>query len=99
MFENIFLFKLRHLAFRIRNVDVEKKDPRCIWHSPNALPRSLTRLFGPANRTIPVLPNPSLDCVTPISDDAAATTVMNPNTTFRSVLSTIGRVRETRAYD
>ncbi len=59
----------------------------------------LTRLFGPTNKIIPVLPSPSLDCVTSMSEVAAATTVMYPSTTDEFVLSIMGRVRDTNAYD
>jgi hypothetical protein len=46
-----------------------------------------------------VLPSPSLDCVTSMSEVAAATTVMYPSTTDEFVLSIMGRVRDTNAYD
>lgn len=58
-----------------------------------------SRRFGPTNRTIPVLPKPSLDCVIFIREAAAATTVIYPSITVESELSIMGSVRESRAYD
>jgi hypothetical protein len=58
-----------------------------------------SRLLGPTRITIPVCAKPSRDWLTSMSEEAAATTVMNPSTNPGFELSTIGKVKDTNAYE